>query len=510
MTSTCQSIIKGLDADGNLDLDWLMDHGNVVLDASVVKAFIERKEGKNLQIHGNTIRFAKRFEGNPIRVNLGKCTADGVIYSVNKAKLFARMSEDELHAEKSKREKRCSVKVTIADVCAEYERKEMVGLKPATVKGYKTLLNRLIKLFSHKPLGKLNHLDVESWLTSSLDNRELSWKTVKETLWMLDQILSRARLMGITVAVKGAIDFKNLQKYLVRFKTRNKTVDDTRTLTLDDLVGLETLSHKELVIQNLHVVRDAALLTAKAVAARSGEARAIALEDISKDDCGNFKINVSRTLVLEKFKEPKNYDKSLSSIDVFEVAEPYLERLIKDAQSYAKRQIQVTKENNDIVTQEVRFLVINPITGNPYTEKEYRSEFYRLQSFANIAKPIPPKQLRHTAAKVFKVAGIEVADFSKQLTHANDNTTAEFYSGAVSRGNTPEKTNLINTKLNKLWTKEQKQTNDIKKQNPPMHRPISVGKIIQRKNQSNLNTSSVFQPQEKYHQPNPIYLPNSP
>ena len=510
MTSTCQSISKGLDAEGNLDLDWLMDHGDVMLDASVVKAFIERKKGSSLQIHGNTIRFAKRFEGKPIRVNLGKCTADGVVYSVKKAKLFALMSEEELHVEKSKREKRCSVKVMIADVCKDYEQKEMVGLKPATVKGYKTLLNRLVKYFNQKPLSNLNHHDVESWLTSVLGSTELSWKSAKETLWMLDQILSRARLMGITVEVKGAIDFKNLQKYLVRFKTRNKTVDDTRTLTPGDIAALEALSHKELARQNLHVIRDSALLTAKAVAARSGEARAIALEDISKDDCGNFKINVSRTLVLEKFKEPKNYDKSLSSIDVFEVAEPYLERLIKDAQSYAKRQIQVTKENNDIVTQDVRFLVINPITGNPYTEKEYRSEFYRLQNFANIAKPIPPKQLRHTAAKVFKVAGIEVADFSKQLTHANDNTTIEFYSGVVSRGNTPETTNVINTRLNKLWSKEQKQPSDIKKQRPKLHRSISVSKVNQRKNKSNLHPSSVFQLQEKYHQPNLISLPNSP
>jgi integrase len=510
MTSTCQSITKGLDAKGNLDLEWLMDHGNVVLDASVVKAFIERKKGKNLQIHGNTIRFAKRFEGKLIRVNLGKCTADGVIYSVNKEKLLSLMSVDELHAEKSKRQKRSSVKVTIGPVCKDYEHKEMVGLKPATVKGYKTLLNRLVKYFNHKPLSNLNHHDVESWLTSVLDSKELSWKSAKETLWMLEQILSRARLIGISSIAEGVIDFKNLQKYLARFKKRNRTVDDTRTLTLADIAALEALSHEELVRQNLHVIRDSALLTAKAVAARSGEARAIALEDISKDDCGNFKINVSRTLVLEKFKEPKNYDKSLSSIDVFEVAEPYLERLIKDAQSYAKRQIQVTKENNDIVTQDVRFLVINPITGNPYTEKEYRNEFYRLQNFANIAKPIPPKQLRHTAAKVFKVAGIEVADFSKQLTHANDNTTAEFYSGAVSRGNTPETTNVINSKLNKLWTEEQKQPSDIKKQHPKLHCSITVSKAIQRKKKSNLNTSSVFMPQEKYHQPNPIYLPNSP
>lgn len=510
MTSTCQSIIKGLDADGNLDLDWLMDHGNVVLDASVVKAFIGRKEGKNLQIHGNTIRFAKRFEGKPIRVNLGTCTADGVIYSVNKAKLLSLMSVDELHAEKSKRQKRSSVEVTIGDVCKDYEQKEMVGLKPATVKGYKTLLNRLVKYFNHKPLSNLNHHDVESWLTSVLGSTELSWKSAKETLWMLDQILSRARLIGITSVAEGVIDFKNLQKYLARFKKRNRTVDDTRTLTLDDIAALEALSHEELARQNLHVIRDSALLTAKAVAARSGESRAIALEDISKDQSGNYKINVVRSIVLEEFKEPKVFDKSLSSIDVFDVAEPYLERLIKDAQSYPRKEIQVTNENNEVVTQKIRLLVINPCTGNHYTEKEYREEFYRLQKFANIAEPIPPKQLRHTAVRIFNEAGVTVEDFSKQLTHANDNTTVEFYAGVVSRGNTPEKTNLINTKLNKLWTKEQKQPNDIKKQNPPMHRPISVGKIIQRKNQSNLNTSSVFQPQEKYHQPNPIYLPNSP
>ncbi|WP_340676733.1 tyrosine-type recombinase/integrase [Paraglaciecola sp.] len=182
----------------------------------------------------------------------------------------------------------------------------------------------------------------------------------------------------------------------------------------------------------------------------------------------------------------------------------------KDAQSYAKRQIQVTKENNDIETQEVSFLVINPVTGNPYTEKEYRSEFYRLQKFAKIAKPIPPKQLRHTAVRIFNEAGVTVEDFSKQLTHANHKTTVEFYAGVVSRGNTPEKTNLINTKLNILSTEEQKQPCDIKKLRPKLHRSISMGKVNQRKKKRNLNKSSVFKPQEKYHTPNLIYLPNSP
>lgn len=505
-----QLIIEGLLPCGQLDLSWLVQNSDAPLDKTVLKLLIKLFEGVNLSIHGNKIRFAKRLGGKLIRINLGDATYNGVVDSAKISQELITASESDLIVEKAARGNRSVVTIALKDICEDYQSNEMVGLKPATIKGYKTLLNRLIKHFNHIPLNKLNHCEVERWVTSNLSTAALNWKTIKETLWMLEQILNRARSSGARSVEQSFVDFKKLQKYLKRFKQRHRTVDDTKTLALDDLAKLEALSYQELKQQNLHIIRDSALLTAKAVAARSGEVRAIALEDISRNEGGNYRINISRALVLEQYKEPKAFDRSLSVVDVFDVAKPYLERLIKHAKLYDKRSINVLNENNEVVTKNVKLLVINPITGNPYSEKEYRSEFYRLQNFADISDPVAPKQLRHTAAKVFKKAGIDVEDSSKQLTHATQDTTIEFYAGVVQRGNTQEKTNLINAKLHKFWTEEQKEPGDIKKQPSKLNHSISLSKAIQRKKNPKLNQSKVFQPQEKFHQPKLNSLPNSP
>ncbi|WP_420936074.1 tyrosine-type recombinase/integrase [Alteromonas sp. A081] len=510
MLPNSQPTINGLLPNGELDFAWLAQNCDALLDKEVLKLLINFHQGVNLSIHGKLIRFAKRVNGKPLRINLGNATFAGVAFSAKKSQELITVSDCELVAEKSKSERRNSVKIRIEDVCIEYLSKEVVGLKPATIKGYKTLLNRLVKNFNHIPLERLSHCDVEKWLTSNLDNTALSWKTIKETLWMLEQIISRAKLMNITLVNQGAVDFKKLKKYLSRFEQQEKTVDDTKTLSVNDLQTLEALSHEELLQHNLHIIRDSALLTAKSVATRSGEARAIALEDVLRDENGDYKINVVRSLVLEQFKQPKAYNKCLSVVDVFGVAKLYLERLIDDAQGYNSRQLEVLNHNNEVELQNVTPLVINPATGNPYTEKEYRNEFYRLQEYAGIEEPIPPKQLRHTAVKTFHDAGVAVEDFCKQLTHANHSTTIKFYAGAVQLSNSPEKTKMINIKLDNLWSTENKPLEKNRLKEKEKCRQPTVPMRINLDNMQKLKAWESIHPFVIERQPKLIHLPNSP
>lgn len=510
MLPNSQTTINGLLPNGELDFAWLGQNCDVLLDKAVLKLLIDYFGGVNLSNHGKVIRFAKRAKGKPIRINLGDATYNGAVSSAKRSKELIIANECDLTTEKTRCEKRSSVRITVKDVCADYQSNELVGLKPATIKGYKTLLNRLVKHFNHIPLEKLNHYDVESWVTSNLDNSALSWKTIKETLWMLEQIISRAKLMNITQVNQGAVDFKKLKKYLSRFEQREKTVDDTKTLSVDDLQTLEALSHEELLQHNLHIIRDSALLTAKSVATRSGEARAIALEDVLRDENGDYKINVVRSLVLEQFKQPKTYNKCLSVVDVFGVAKLYLERLIDDAQGYSSRQLEVLNQNNEVELQSVTPLVINPATGNPYTEKEYRKEFYRLQEYAGIEEPIPPKQLRHTAVKTFQDAGVAVEDFCKQLTHANHSTTIKFYAGAVQLRNSPEKTKMINIKLDNLWSTENKPLEKNRLKKKEKCRQPTVPMRINLDNKQKLKAWESIHSVVIERQPKLIHLPNSP
>ena len=167
--------------------------------------------------------------------------------------------------------------------------------------------------------------------------------------------------------------------------------------------------------------------------------------------------------MLEEFKTPKNFNENLSEIDVFDISIPYLARLIDNASKYLETEVNVLLQDNKYERQTVNLLVVNPVTGLPYTEREYRYEFYRLQEFVGVQNPVPPKQLRHTAAKVFKQAGIDVSVFSKQLTHSDDKTTEKFYSGITPCQNSKEEVTTINTKMNKLLPKAERLPSFAKK-----------------------------------------------
>lgn len=170
MSISPSTIPKGLLANGELDLVWLFENGDERLDVITAKLIIKTKKFKYIAPHGKSIRFTKRAGSTVIRIDLKDSSLNGIVDSGKIAEELSKKSNEELIAEKQRLSKPSKSMSTFAFVCAEYKKSQMGGLKPSTQKGYKTSLNRLIRLFGHLSLYELKHKDIEDWVVKKLDS----------------------------------------------------------------------------------------------------------------------------------------------------------------------------------------------------------------------------------------------------------------------------------------------------------------------------------------------------
>lgn len=296
--------------------------------------------------------------------------------------------------------------ITVSEWMNKWIKLYLTDKSPTTIAGYKKQIKSyIIPQFGNLQLQSLTTIDVQEWVNSlydcsSVSNKSLSAKSVKNIFWNLHSACHKAVILGIlSVSPCDNIVLRNAESRVV-----NPYNEEEIKLFVDKVKGTDL---------ELPMIIDLSL------GLRRGELLALQWNDIDfKNQC----VHISHNIVLDEnrnivVKEPKSKsgkrDISLSPnlLNILKQEhKKYLEYKLKSGTSF--------KDNN---------LVICQSDGSPYNPDSFSSKFRRFLKKNNL-RPIRLHDIRHTNCTQLLMNGVDMKTMQVRLGHSDYNVTANTYS----------------------------------------------------------------------------------
>ncbi len=401
-----------------------------LLSADALKSLIKKWKIPYVEVRTSSFRINKKIGKGiqSIRYTLNEPFSrkglENVEKLVNKLKV---MSKDELIGYKTS-----ISEVTVKQIVSVYNDFENKGYEKRTLQDYKYKCNVIIKNLGEMLLKNITHDVIEGWALSSKLSVGVIFKVLQHLRKILRLALRKQQMGSVNY---DCIDFNDIrasvkQKKMVSVLTKNK-------LSELEVKDVEKLDEGLVKSQGLYPIWLAFKMHTRNDGRRPGEMRCSAFDDITSYK-EQLKIELKRACAIKGYKTTKIAKGVAHSIDIYDHTYEVLNALIEDVKQYDPKEIEVYEKGILVKKEIIQFLVVNPKTGGPYTETEYRNEMKRLQLLAGIKEPIPPRYFRHTFASLAKEAGASDEVIAKQMTHCNDSTTRKHYFHLVHQDTTAE------------------------------------------------------------------------
>jgi integrase len=400
------------------------------LSVDTLKSLIKKMKIMYVEVRASSFRINKKIGKGikSIRYTLNEPFSlrglANVQEEVNKIK---KMSVDELI------EYKASIsEVNVEQMVSIYNDFDNKGYEQKTLKDYRYKCNVIIKNFGEISLKNLTHDVIEEWAHDS----KLSVGVIFKVLQHLEKVLRLAErkeqmnfvgYRSINIKeIKASVKQKKIVSVTKKTKLPEEEVNDVEALDIDLVKS-----------KGLYPIFLAFKISTRNDGRRPGEMRCSAVEDITSYK-GQLKIKLSRACAIRGYKTTKIAKGVAHSIDIYEHTYEALTELINDAKQYDPKEIEVYEKGVLVKREKVQFLLMNPKTGEPYTETQFRNDMKRLQLLAGIKEPISPRYLRHTFASSAKEAGVSDDTIATQMTHCNDSTIKKHYLQLVHQDTTEE------------------------------------------------------------------------
>jgi integrase len=432
--NTCKTTLNLTNQQENSLLNQSLTHTaeeyEKLLSVDTLKSLIKKMKIMYVEVRASNFRINKKIGKGikPIRYTLNEPFSlrglANVEKEVNKIK---KMSKDELIEYKGS-----ISEVTVEQIVSIYNDFDNKGYEQQTLKDYWHKCNTIIKHFGEISLKHFTHDAIQQWTLES----KLSVGVIFKVLRHLRKVIRLAlRREQMSLASYRSISFNDIrasvkQKRLVSVTKKTK-------LSEQEVKDVESLDVGLVKSEGLYPIWLAFQIHARNDGRRSGEMRCSAVEDIVTYK-GQFKIELKRSCAIIGYKTTKIAKGVAHSVDIYQHTHEALAELIEDAKQYGPKEIEIYEKGILVKNETVQFLLVNPKTGEPYTEAEYRNDMKRLQLLAGIKEPITPRYLRHTFASLAKEAGVSDDVIAKQMTHCNDSNTKGHYFQLVHQDTTDE------------------------------------------------------------------------
>jgi len=401
-----------------------------LLSVDDLKLLIKQRNIPYVEVRASSFRINKKIGKGikPIRYTLNEpFSLQGLLNVEAKVNEIKEMSKSELIEYKTS-----ISKVTVEQVVSVYNDFENKGYEHETLRDYGHKCNTINNNFGGLHLKNLTHDVIKKWALGSY----LSVGVIYKVLQHLEKVIELAeRQKQMKFINHQRIDFKEIKASVKQKKL--VTVTKKTKLSEQEVRQVELLDLESVKSEGLYPIWLAFQIHVRNDGRRSGEMRCSAVDDITfyKDQ---LKIKLSRACTIRGYKTTKIAKGVSHSIDIYEHTYETLTQLINDAKQYEPKEIEVYEKGVLVKREKIQFLLINPKTGKPYTEIQFRNDMKRLQLLAGIKEPISPRYLRHTVASLAKEAGASDDVIAKQMTHCNDSTTKKYYLQIVHQDTTEE------------------------------------------------------------------------
>jgi len=400
------------------------------LSTEVLRLIIKKKNIPYLEVLPNKFKLNKKIAPGikAIRHRLSEpLSLNGLYNAIELVNRIKKMSQEELIEFKTS-----ISEVNVEQIVSVYNDFENKGYEQQTLKDYRHKCNLIIKNFGEIPLNNLTHDVIAKWALSS----SLSVGVIFKVLQHLEKVIKLAeRQKQMSFVRYHSIDFKEIKASVKQ--TKLVSVIKKTKLQEQEVKDIESLDVELVKSEGLYPIWLAFQIHARNDGRRSGEMRSSAVDDITlyKEQ---LKIELNRACAIIGYKTTKIAKGVAHSIDIYEHTHEALVELIENAKQYELKEIKIYEKGVFVKNETVQFLLVNPKTGEPYSEAEYRNDMKRLQLLAGIKEPITPRYLRHTFGSLAKESGVSDDVIAKQMTHCNGSNTRKHYLQLVHQDTTVE------------------------------------------------------------------------
>ncbi|MGI2140189.1 tyrosine-type recombinase/integrase [Shewanella baltica] len=385
----------------------------VQLTPAEAKGVINQHQIKNIEVHGNSLRAVFKRQNRTYKQTLYVgLTSLEIVSVISKLDGWRKLSPAELElAFANYKRNNTKVPLTINDLIENYTKNHYPTLAPATVKSYKGHFKRISLAIGEKNILEINSNDVFKFRNEQLST--LAWKTVNETIRLLDTLLQNAVDNGDLV--KSPI---NLRRMKIKQGHGDSTITE-KLFTIEDLNKIQNSISINPMIALIILFNCCAGL-------RFSELMGLSWEDI---DLEKRIITIRRARVDGKYKTLKVRGVESRQVDILDPALWMLNEMKKRFYELSPQQTIKTlgADYKQIKQENVRFVLLCMDTQTSYqNEQKFRKDFYHFLKVINVSKT-KPNHCRHTFTSLACNEGANQTYISKQLGHASVLTAEKHY-----------------------------------------------------------------------------------